>query len=129
MNELTTSKVFDLVGVTKDELEEKYNQFLEAKEWMRQFKDKYLEAVLNNGMMPGDYPVTLKTKYIDFQVIYPKQIPTTVIDNDRMKNTMIEVEEVDAETGEVTTKKVNAYDYFKTKPKAPTKPYVKECEK
>ena len=126
MNEITKSEVFDLVGVTEEELNEQYNKFVEASEWLTQFKQKYLDAVLENGMQPGDYPVLLKTKYIDFQVIYPKQKPTKTIDNARMKLTTIKVEDVDAETGEVIEKSVNAYQYFNTKEKKPSKAYVKE---
>ena len=128
MNDITKSNVFDLVGVTEEELNERYNQLVEATEWWKTFKEKYLETVLEHGMMPGDYPVTLKTKYVDFQVIYPEQKTTKIIDNDRMKMTTVKIEEVDAESGEVTEKKVNAYEYFKTKTKAAPKPYVKEIK-
>ena len=126
LNEITKSNFFDLVGYTEEELNEKYNQLIEATEWIKQFKQKYLETVLESGMQPGDYPVLLKTKYVDFQVIYPKQKPAMSIDSERMKLTTIKVEEVDAETGEVTERTVNAYKYFNTKPKSSPKAYVKE---
>ena len=128
LNEIANRDVFDLLGVTEEEVEDKYNQLVEASEWMKEFKDKYLDWVLANGLEPGGYSVHLKTKYVDYQVVYPMQKPTRIIDNDRMKNTTIQVEEVDAETGEVITRKVNAYDYFNTKPKAAPKPYVKEIK-
>lgn len=126
--EITKNGVFDLIGISEEEFDQKYNDYLEVTEWLKDFKEKYRDAVLQGGMMPGDYPVTLKTKYIDLQVIYPKQKPIMMIDNNKMKITTIEVEEVDAETGEVIRRKVNAYDYFNTKPKAPSKPYVKEIK-
>ena len=128
MNELTKNEAFELTGVSEEEFNEHYNQLVEEKEWMKQFKDKLLDAVLSGGMMPGDYPVTLKTKYIDFQVIYPKQEPTLILDNDLMKVTDIDVDIVDPITGEVTTKRVNAYEWFKTKQKKPSSPYVKEMK-
>lgn len=128
MNELTKNEAFELTGVGEEEFNEHYNQLVEEKEWMKQFKDKLLDAVLSGGMMPGDYPVTLKTKYIDFQVIYPKQEPTFILDNDLMKATDIDVDIVDPITGEVTTKRVNAYEWFKTKQKKPSSPYVKEMK-
>lgn len=129
LNELTKTDVFDLVGVTEEEFNEHYNQLVESKEWMKQFKDKFLKAVLEGGMMPGDYPVTLKTKYIDFQVIYPKQEPTFILDNEIMKATDIDVDIIDPITGEVSTRRVNAYEWFKKKQKKPSAPYVKENPK
>ena len=128
MNEIEKKVDFDLFGYTKEQVEDRYNQLVEASEWMKEFKDKYLDWVLANGMEPGGYSVRLKTKYVDYQVIYPLQKETYVIDTDRMKKTTIQIEEVDGETGEVITRKVNAYDYFNTKPKAAPKPYVKEIK-
>ena len=128
MNEIEKKVDFDLFGYTKEQVEDRYNQLVEASEWMKQFKEKYLDWVLANGMEPGGYSVRLKTKYVDYQVIYPLQKETYVIDTDRMKNTTIQIDEVDGETGEVITRKVNAYDYFCTKPKAAPKPYVKEIK-
>lgn len=121
--------LFEELGVSQEEIETKWNDYIEASQWLEDFKGKFLEAVLNAGMKPGDYPVTLKTKYVDFQVIYPKQKTSFTINNDQMKATDIDVDIIDPVTGEVTKHRTNAYEWFKTKPKKSPGAYVKETKK
>ena len=122
MSEIARADAFDLLQCTEEEFDQKYNDLLELTDWFKNVKEIFKDSCLENGMQPGDFPVTLKSRYVDLQVIYPKQKVTFTIDEELMKRTEIQI--VNDETGEV--EEFNAYDYFKTKPKAPSKAYVKE---
>jgi len=121
MNDLIQTKINEVIK-TDEEFYQHYENLKTEIEWFDTIKYKFKEIV--EPYVAEGCNFSWKNDVFGLQLIKPFQKKTKEIDKDRMKATNIMI--VNAESGEL--EEVNAYDYFATKEKNPTKPYVKEIK-
>ena len=99
MNEIITKEMLDL-GIVTDEICEKVEEALSAKQWFETFKYEVQKVCEKYGFKKWE------TDY--WSLVYVEEHDSPKVDTKRMKETYFDI--VDAETGEVIN--VNAYEYF-----------------